>query len=187
MLRRNWMSALSIADLLAFFADRLKVYLREKGARHDLIDAVFALPGQDDLLMIVRRVEALGKLLETEDGKNLLAGYRRAANILRAEEKKDGAEAFAGKHVQTALAPPAERYLADVVASAGAAARQHAASEDFEGAMRALAALRAPVDGFFLDVTVNDPDPETRLNRLRLLNELREAMHAVADFSKVAG
>jgi glycyl-tRNA synthetase beta chain len=174
-------------SLLAFFADRLKVYLREKGARHDLIDAVFALPGQDDLLMIVRRVEALGKLLETEDGKNLLAGYRRAANILRAEEKKDGAQAFAGKHVQTTLAPPAERYLADVVASAGAAARQHAASEDFEGAMRALAALRAPVDGFFLDVTVNDPDPQTRLNRLRLLNELREAMHAVADFSKVAG
>jgi glycyl-tRNA synthetase beta chain len=174
-------------DLLAFFADRLKVYLREKGARHDLIDAVFALPGQDDLLMIVRRVDALGKLLETEDGKNLLGGYRRAANILRAEEKKDGAEAFAAKHGQTALAPPAERYLADVVASAGAAARQHAASEDFEGAMRALAALRAPVDGFFLEVTVNDPDPETRLNRLRLLNELREAMHAVADFSKVTG
>ena len=174
-------------DLLAFFADRLKVYLREKGARHDLIDAVFALPGQDDLLMIVRRVEALGKFLETEDGKNLLAGYRRAANILRAEEKKEGAEAFAAKHVQTALAPPAERYLADVVASAGAAARQHATSEDFEGAMRALATLRAPVDGFFLDVTVNDPNPETRLNRLRLLNELREAMHAVADFSKVAG
>jgi glycyl-tRNA synthetase beta chain len=175
------------ADLLAFIADRLKVYLREKGARHDLIDAVFALPGQDDLLMIVRRVEALGKLLDTEDGKNLLAGYRRAANILRAEEKKDGAEAFAGKHVQTTLAPPAERYLADVVASAGAAVRQHVASEDFEGAMRALATLRAPVDAFFIDVTVNDPDPQTRVNRLRLLNELREAMHAVADFSKVAG
>jgi glycyl-tRNA synthetase beta chain len=176
-----------VPSLLAFFADRLKIYLREKGARHDLIDAVFALPGQDDLLMIVRRVEALGKLLETEDGKNLLAGYRRAANILRAEEKKDGAEAFAAKHVQTELAPPAERRLADAVASAGAAAREHAASEDFEGAMRALAALRTPVDGFFLDVTVNDPDPETRVNRLRLLNELREAMHAVADFSKVAG
>jgi glycyl-tRNA synthetase beta chain len=179
--------AYTASQIRDFFADRLKVQLRNIGARHDLIDAVFALPGQDDLLMIVRRVEALGKLLETEDGKNLLAGYRRAANILRAEEKKDGAEAFTGKHVQTALAPPAERYLADVVGSAGAAAREHAASEDFEGAMRALAALRAPVDGFFLDVTVNDPDPETRLNRLRLLNELREAMHAVADFSKVAG
>jgi glycyl-tRNA synthetase beta chain len=176
-----------VSDLLAFFADRLKVYLREKGARHDLIDAVFALPGQDDLLQVVRRVEALGKLLDTEDGKNLLAGYRRAANILRAEEKKDGAEAFAGKHAQAPLAPPAERYLADVVASAGAAVRQHVAAEDFEGAMRALATLRAPVDGFFIDVTVNDPDPQTRVNRLRLLNELREAMHAVADFSKVAG
>jgi glycyl-tRNA synthetase beta chain len=179
--------AYTASQIRDFFADRLKVQLRNIGARHDLIDAVFALPGQDDLLMIVRRVEALGKLLETEDGKNLLAGYRRAANILRAEEKKDGAEAFAGKHVQTTLAPPAERYLADVVGSAGAAARQHAASEDFEGAMRALATLRAPVDGFFLDVTVNDPDPQTRVNRLRLLNELREAMHAVADFSKVAG
>ena len=174
-------------DLLAFFADRLKVYLREKGARHDLIDAVFALPGQDDLTMIVRRVEALGRLLDTEDGKNLLTGYRRAANILRAEERKDGAEAFAGKHVQTTLAPPAERYLADAVTAAGTAARERVAAEDFEGAMRALATLRAPVDAFFLDVTVNDPDPGTRLNRLRLLNELREAMHGVADFSKVAG
>jgi glycyl-tRNA synthetase beta chain len=176
-----------LTDLLAFFADRLKVYLREKGARHDLIDAVFALPGQDDLTMIVRRVEALGRLLDAEDGQNLLTGYRRAANILRAEEKKDGAEAFAGKHVQTTLAPPAERFLADAVASAGEAARKHVTNEDFEGAMRALATLRAPVDAFFLDVTVNDPDPQTRLNRLRLLNELREAMHGVADFSKVAG
>jgi glycyl-tRNA synthetase beta chain len=174
-------------DLLAFFADRLKVYLRENGARHDLIDAVFALPGQDDLLMIVRRVEALGKLLDSENGKNLLIGYRRAANILRAEEKKDGAEAFAGKHVQTTLAPPAERDLADVVASASASAREYVAAEDFEGAMRALAALRVPVDAFFIDVTVNDPDPQTRINRLRLLNELREAMHGVADFSRVAG
>ena len=174
-------------DLLAFFADRLKVYLRDKGARHDLIDAVFALPGQDDLLMIVRRVEALGKLLDAEDGRNLLVGYRRAANILRAEEKKDGAEAFTGRHVHSALAPPAEIYLADAVASAGAAARERVKSEDFEGAMRASVALRAPVDAFFLDVTVNDPDPEIRVNSLRLLNELREAMHGVADFSKVAG
>jgi glycyl-tRNA synthetase beta chain len=174
-------------DLLAFFADRLKVYLREKGARHDLIDAVFALPGQDDLLMIVRRVEALGKLLDTEDGKNLLAGYRRAANILRAEEKKDGAGAFGGQHDPALLALPGEKDLARVLAAAGAAARERVAAEDFEGAMRALAALRAPVDTFFLDVTVNADDPALRLNRLRLLNELREAMHAVADFSKVAG
>jgi glycyl-tRNA synthetase beta chain len=175
------------ADLLAFFADRLKVYLREKGARHDLIDAVFALPGQDDLLMIVRRVEALGKLLETEDGKNLLAGCRRTANILRAEEKKDGAGAFEGQHDPALLALPGEKDLAGVLVAAGAAARERVAAEDFEGAMRALAALRAPVDTFFLDVTVNADDPALRLNRLRLLNELREAMHAVADFSKVAG
>ena len=176
-----------IEDLLAFFADRLKIYLREKGARHDLIDAVFALPGQDDLLMIVRRVEALGKLLDSNDGKNLLVGYRRAANILRAEEKKDGADAFAGRHAHASLAPLAEINLADAVAFAGAAARERVKNEDFEGAMRALATLRAPVDAFFLDVTVNDPDPEKRVNRLRLLNELREAMHGVADFSKVAG
>jgi glycyl-tRNA synthetase beta chain len=176
-----------VADLLAFFADRLKIYLREKGARHDLIDAVFALPGEDDLLMIVWRVEALGRLLDTEDGQNLLTGYRRAANILRAEERKDGAGAFAGHHDPALLALPAEKDLADVLAAAGAAARERAAREDFEGAMRALATLRAPVDAFFLDVTVNADDPALRLNRLRLLNELREAMHAVADFSKVAG
>jgi glycyl-tRNA synthetase beta chain len=174
-------------SLLAFFADRLKVYLRDKGARHDLIDAVFALPGQDDLLMIVWRVEALGRLLDTEDGKNLLAGYRRAANILRAEEKKEGAGAFAGPHDPTKLVLPAEKDLADVLAAAGAAARERVGREDFEGAMRALAALRAPVDAFFLDVTVNAADPALRLNRLRLLGELRDAMHAVADFSKVAG
>ena len=174
-------------SLLAFFADRLKVYLRDKGARHDLIDAVFALPGQDDLLLIVRRVEALGLFLDSDDGRNLLAGYRRAANILRAEEKKDGAGAFSRSHDPALLALPAEKDLADMLAAAGAAARERAGREDFEGAMRALATLRPPVDAFFLDVTVNADDPELRRNRLRLLNELREAMHAVADFSKVAG
>ena len=174
-------------SLIDFFADRLKVYLRDKGARYDLIDAVFALPGQDDLLTIVWRVEALGRLLDTEDGRNLLAGYRRAANILRAEEKRDGAGAFAGRHDPSALVLPAEKSLADALAAAGAAARERVAREDFEGAMRALATLRGPVDAFFLDVTVNADDPALRLNRLRLLNELRDAVHAVADFSKVAG
>ncbi len=174
-------------DLLAFFADRLKVYLRDKGARHDLIDAVFALPGQDDLLMIVRRVEALGRLLETDDGKNLLAGYRRAANILRAEEKKDGADAFKGAHDKALLVLAQEKALADALAIAGRNAAELVAGEDFEGAMRALATLRAPVDAFFADVTVNADDPALRLNRLRLLNELREAVHTVADFSKIAG
>jgi glycyl-tRNA synthetase beta chain len=175
------------AGLLVFFADRLKVYLRDKGARHDLIDAVFALPGQDDLLMIVRRVEALGLLLDAEDERNLLIGYRRAANILRAEEKKDGAGAFTGPHDPALLVLPAEKDLADALAAAGAAARERVGREDFEGAMRALAALRAPVDAFFLDVTVNAEDPALRLNRLRLLSELREAVHAVADFSRIAG
>jgi glycyl-tRNA synthetase beta chain len=175
------------ADLLAFFADRLKVYLREKGARYDLIDAVFALPGQDDLLMIVRRVEALGRFLDTDDGENLLVGYRRAANIVAAEEKKDGKSAFAGAHDPLLLVLPQEKALADALAAAGAEARERVAREDFEGAMRALAALRAPVDAFFLDVTVNADERELRLNRLRLLGELREAVHAVADFSRIAG
>ena len=174
-------------SLLDFFADRLKVYLRDKGARHDLIDAVYALPGQDDLLTVVWRVEALGRLLDAEDGKNLLTGYRRAANILRAEEKRDGAGAFAGPHDPAKLALRAERDLADALAAAGAAARERVGREDFEGAMRALATLRAPVDAFFLDVTVNADDPALRLNRLRLLGELRDAVHAVADFSKIAG
>jgi len=179
--------AKNVLNLLAFIAERLKVYLRDKGARHDLIDAVFALPGQDDLLMIVWRVEALGHLLDIEDGRNLLMGYRRAANILRNEEKKDSPGAFAGAHDPAKLVAPAEKALADALAAAGAAARERAGREDFEGAMRALATLRAPVDAFFLDVTVNADHPDLRRNRLRLLGELREAMHAVADFSKVAG
>jgi glycyl-tRNA synthetase beta chain len=174
-------------DLLAFFADRLKVYLRDKGARHDLIDAVFALEGQDDLLMIVKRVEALGAFLDTEDGKNLLAGYKRAANILKAEEKKDKDADFDAPFATPADAPEAEKALADAVLSAAAAAAQHVSREDFEGAMKALAALRAPVDRFFEDVTVNDADQTKRLNRLRLLSALRGAVHTVADFSKIGG
>ncbi len=176
-----------VEDLLAFFADRLKVYLRDKGVRHDLIDAVYALPGQDDLLMIVRRVEALGRLLDTEDGQNLLTGYRRAANIVKAEEKKDGEGAFAGAHDAKALKQPEEQALADALAAAGAEARERVSREDFEGAMRALASLRAPVDAFFEKVTVNADDAALRLNRLRLLGELSEAVRVVADFSRIAG
>ena len=174
------------ADLLAFFADRLKVYLRDKGARHDLIDAVFALPGQNDLLMVVRRVEALGRLLDTEEGRNLLAGHRRAANILRAEEKKDGAGAFQAPYDPALLPEPAERALAEALDTAGREAASAVAREDFEGAMRALATLRGPVDAFFEHVTVNAPDPALRLNRLRLLDALRRTTLTVADFSKVA-
>ena len=144
-------------DLMAFFADRLKVYLRDKGARHDLIDAVFALPGQDDLLMIVRRVEALGRFLDTDDGKNLLAGYRRAANILKAEEKKHG-EAFAGAYDPRCWRRPRRRRSPRRWRRAARDAAAHVAREDFEAAMRALSALRAPVDAFFTAVTVNADD-----------------------------
>ncbi|HXW20133.1 MAG TPA: glycine--tRNA ligase subunit beta [Roseiarcus sp.] len=180
-------SAQKSADLLAFFAERLKVHLRENGARYDLIDAVFALLSQDDLLMIVRRVEALGRLLDTEDGKNLLVGYRRAANILRAEEKKDGVGAFDRRHDARALVAAEEIALAQAIDAASRNAAAFVAAEDFEGAMRELAKLRGPVDAFFDKVTVNADAPGLRLNRLRLLNELREAVHKVADFSKIAG
>jgi glycyl-tRNA synthetase beta chain len=175
-------------DLLSFFYDRLKVYLRDKGARHDLIDAVLAMGSNDDLLMIVRRVEALGKFLDTDDGKNLLAGYKRAANIIRAEEKKEkDASAFNAAYAPDADAPAAEKALASATTAAAGEAASAIARENFEGAMSALSKLRSPVDAFFTDVTVNDADPAKRLNRLRLLNALRSAVHTVADFSKIAG
>ncbi|MCP1537522.1 glycine--tRNA ligase subunit beta [Methylorubrum extorquens] len=176
------------ADLLAFFADRLKVYLRDQGARHDLIDAVFALPGQDDLQMVVRRVEALGAFLATDDGKNLLAGYKRAANILRIEEKKDGrAYDEAPDAALAASGQPEERALAEALAAARQEASAAVAAEDFAGAMRALSRLRAPVDAFFEKVTVNADDPALRKNRLLLLNALRAATREVADFSRIEG
>lgn len=177
------------ADLLAFFADRLKVHLREEGARHDLIDAVFALEDQDDLLMIVRRVEALGRFLETDDGANLLAGYRRAANILRIEEKKD-ARAYdeaPDLALVEARGQSEEKALVAALARAEEEARAALGREDFEGAMRALSVLRAPVDAFFDAVTVNAEDAELRANRLRLLAALRRAMRTVADFGQIQG
>jgi glycyl-tRNA synthetase beta chain len=187
-------------ELMSFFSERLKVYLRERGTRHDLIDAVFALPGQDDLLLIVSRVAALQRFLDTEDGKNLLAGYRRAANILRAEEKNDGAGTFDDASDPTLLQDPAEKHLSEKIQSLSADTQLHlsyanerigqpefAGQTPFEDAMESLSSLRPPVDLFFENVTVNDKDPQLRLNRLRLLNELRSAMHKVADFSKVAG
>jgi glycyl-tRNA synthetase beta chain len=177
-----------LPDLLSFFADRLKVYLRDKGARHDLIDAVFALPGQDDLLMVVRRVEALGKFLETDDGRNLLAGYKRAANILRIEEKKDGRSYEAAPDaVLAAAGEPEERALSEALVTARAAASAAVEREDFGAAMQALSTLRAPVDAFFEKVTVNAEDPALRENRLALLNALRAATREVADFSKIEG
>jgi glycyl-tRNA synthetase beta chain len=173
-------------DLLAFFADRLKVQLREQGARHDLVDAVFALGGQDDLLMVVRRIEALGKFLDSDDGKNLLAGVKRASNILRIEEKKDN-KAYAGAPDPALLAEPEEKVLAAAVATAKKDASAAIAKEDFAAAMSALAKLRPTVDAFFDKVTVNADDKALRANRLTLLNEIRVATRAVADFSKIDG
>jgi len=227
-------AGLLLPELLSFFHDRLKVMLRDQGARHDLVDAVLAgspsplageggiasamtdegsrdasgeggatphpspLPqgerGQvgepDDLLLITRRVAALGRFLETEDGKSLLAGYKRAANILKAEEKKDGEGAFAGVADLQLIAAAGlieEKALAVALAQATPKAEVAVAAEDYEGAMTALAELRPAVDAFFDKVTVNDPDPALRANRLKLLNQLREATRAVADFSRIAG
>jgi glycyl-tRNA synthetase beta chain len=173
-------------DLLAFFADRLKVQLREQGARHDLVDAVFALPGQDDLMLVVRRIEALAKFLDTDDGKNLLAGTKRAANILRIEEKKDNT-AYTGAPDASLLAQPEEKALARAIGVAKTEADAAVAKEDFASAMTAMSKLRPHVDAFFDKVTVNVEDGKLRANRLRLLNEIREATRAVADFSKIEG
>jgi glycyl-tRNA synthetase beta chain len=170
--------------LLSFFADRLKVQLREQGARHDLVDAVFALEGQDDLLMVVRRVEALGKFLDTDDGKNLLAGAKRAANILRIEEKKDG-KVYDGAPDAALYSLDEEKTLAKAINQVKAEASAAVAKEDFAGAMSAMAKLRPAVDAFFDKVKVNDDDPKVRENRLKLLNEIRAATRAVADFSKI--
>lgn len=171
-------------DLLSFFADRLKVQLRDQGARHDLVDAVFALGGQDDLLMVVRRVEALGKFLDTDDGKNLLAGFKRAANILRIEEKKDN-RAYDGTVAAALLSLPEEKTLAEAIGAVTKDASAAVAKEDFAGAMSAMARLRPAVDAFFDKVKVNDDDKAVRENRLKLLNEIRAATRAVADFSKI--
>jgi len=171
-------------DLLSFFADRLKVQLRDQGARHDLVDAVFALGGQDDLLMVVRRVEALGKFLDSDDGKNLLAGTKRAANILRIEEKKDG-KAYDGAPDVALYTLDEEKALAKAIDQVKVEARAAVAQEDFTAAMSAMAKLRPAVDAFFDKVKVNDDDRQVRENRLKLLNEIRAATRAVADFSKI--
>ncbi|GAA0199342.1 hypothetical protein GCM10010203_58320 [Actinomadura yumaensis] len=168
-----------------FFADRLTVLLRDQGQRHDLVAAVFAL-GDDDLVRIVRRVEALAAFLATDDGANLLAGYKRASNILRAEEKKGPVPTGM---VQTGLPnqPEAETVLAFAVNAARTAVETALETEDFAAAMTALAALRAPVDAFFEAVMVNSDVPEERDNRLKLLGQVRDVMGQVADFGQIAG
>ncbi len=173
-------------DLLGFFAERLKVYLRERGARHDLVDAVFALEDQDDLVAIVRRVEALAKFLDTDDGRNLLAGYKRATNIIRIEEKKDS-RSYTGAPVASWYRQDEEVALAEAIAAAKREAAAALVHEDFAAAMSAIAKLRPRVDAFFDRVTVNVEEAPLRENRLRLLNEIREATAEVADFSRIEG
>jgi glycyl-tRNA synthetase beta chain len=173
-------------DLLSFFADRLKVYLKDQGQRHDLIDAVISLGGQDDLLMIVKRVEALSKFLETDDGKNLLSGVKRAANILKIEEKKDG-KTYNGHIIPAQLVKRAENDLNSAITIAMGKVKKAVEAEDFEGAMAAIAKLRPPVDAFFETVVVNEKNESFRVNRLNLLNRIREVTAEVADFSRIEG
>ncbi|OJY61640.1 MAG: glycine--tRNA ligase subunit beta [Sphingobium sp. 66-54] len=200
---------LVIDAILDFFADRLKVQQREAGVRHDLIDAVFALGGEDDLVRLLARVKALQHFIATEDGANLLAGYKRAANILKKERPENGKSASAAGEedpgaaltdpeiadairVHDALPPaymlePAEAALIAALDAAEPRAAEAVVAEDFEGAMAALATLRGPIDTFFDTVTVNDPDPAKRDSRLNVLTRIRAAVHQVADFSKIEG
>ena len=175
-----------LSQLLEFFADRLKVHLREKGVRHDLIDAVFALGGEDDLVRLLGRVEALGAFLESDDGANLLTAYKRAANIVRIEEKKDNTR-YGGAHRAKLLEASEEKALAESLEAAADGARQALSAEDFTGAMAALAGLRRPIDDFFDRVTVNTDEANLRENRLRLLGAIGATMNQVADFSRIEG
>ncbi|SEJ41900.1 glycyl-tRNA synthetase beta chain [Sphingobium sp. AP50] len=182
-------SSQATADLNNFFADRLKVQQKEAGVRHDLIDAVFALGGEDDLVRLLARVKALQSFVATDDGANLLAGYKRAANILKKEAPNSVMPADAGVSFSELSYTP-EKAEADLIAALDAAeprAAQAVADEAFEGAMAALATLRAPIDAFFDTVMVNDTDPAKRTTRLALLARVRDAVHNVADFSKIAG
>lgn len=174
------------ADLLAFFADRLTVALKEKGVRHDLINAIFSLGGEDDLVRLLARVDALAAFLASDDGANLLIAYGRAANIVRIEEKKDGTS-FNQAVDAALLSLPEEKALAESLGSVGPAVEAALKSEDFAAGMAALARLRGPLDAFFDKVTVNADDAGLRVNRLRLLSRIGVEMGRLADFSKVEG
>lgn len=171
-------------DLLDFFADRLKVHLRERGVRHDHISAVFALGDEDDLVRLLSRVDALSRFLSTEDGENLLAAYKRASNIVAIEEKKDGI-AYDGDIVRDRLSQTEEQTLVDGLDTSGATANDAIGDENYVGAMEAMASLRQPVDHFFDKVTVNAEDAEVRTNRLRLLSQFRATLGRIADFSQI--
>ena len=173
-------------SLLGFFSDRLKVHLRERGVRHDLISAVFALGGEDDLVRLLMRVDALSAFLDSEDGANLLTAYSRAANILRIEEDKDDTR-FNGEPDQSQLGQPEESELALALKQAAVNAKSALEKEDYKSAMQTMAALRGPVDGFFEKVTVNAEEPALRVNRLKLLSGIRETMRTVADFNQIEG
>jgi glycyl-tRNA synthetase beta chain len=175
-----------LSEVAAFLADRLKFALRDKGVRHDLIDAVFALGGESDLVRLVARVEALGHFLAGEDGSNLLTAHRRAANILRIEEKRDG-RSYDGAPDSAILEAPEERRLFAALAATRDEIASALAREQFAETMTIMARLRAPVDAFFDKVTVNAPEPALRHNRLFLLSQLRAVLHAVADFSRIGG
>ncbi len=183
---KTFNSLMKAANLLAFFHDRLKVYLKDKGIRHDVIDACLKMPGNDDLTLLVMRAEALQAFLNSDDGENLLQGYKRANNILRAEEKKDGV-AYEGAPEVRFAEEPAEKALFAALAEAGPQIETALVAEDIAGAMAALAGLRAPIDAFFDDVQVNADSAVVRRNRLCLLNRIREVMHKVAVFSEISG
>ncbi|HEX6013324.1 MAG TPA: glycine--tRNA ligase subunit beta [Geminicoccaceae bacterium] len=172
------------AELLAFLTERLKVHLRERGVRHDLIAAAFAVGGEDDLVRLLARVDALQAFVDSEDGRNLLAAYRRASNIVSIEERKDG-RSYVGDPVVGALVEPAEKALHAALETARAEIDQALAAEEYGSAMAALARLRRPVDSFFDAVMVNAPEPDLRINRLLLLSQIRSALGRVADFSLV--
>jgi glycyl-tRNA synthetase beta chain len=172
-------------EVLNFIADRLRVQLRAEGARHDVLAAVFAASDDDDVVRLLARTDALASLLGTEDGTNLLTAYRRAVNILRIEEKKDGPHD--GPLDPDRFREREEHALADALDAAEPAISARLHAEDFSGAMRDLARLRAPLDAFFDRVTVNADDPALRRNRLGLLARVRAVMNRVADFSKIEG
>jgi glycyl-tRNA synthetase beta chain len=175
------------ASLLNYFIERLEGLLKEEKARHDLVQAVIAQEGRDDFLMVVRRVEALGKFLDTDDGKNLLGGTKRASNILSIEEKKDS-KVYDGPPDPELMINPIEKRLWSTIQSAVAEANGFLKVEDFQMAMECLSTLRSAVDSFFskeAGIMVNDDDPKVRENRLKLLNEIRAATRAVADFSRI--
>ena len=173
-------------DLLDFFADRLKVHLRDQGVRHDYVTAVFSLGTEDDLVRLLARVEALTAFLGSEDGANLLAAYRRAMNIVRIEAKKDGAP-ITGEVEESRLDVPEEQALAATLAGVRTDVGIAVQAEDYTAAMAALSRLRQPVDVFFDKVTVNADNPALRANRLRLLSEIGRVMELVANFAAIEG